>query len=258
MDPETIATAYYRALYSPAHEAAISEYLTDDYVEHQFTAGFTKSGLADYVRLRLKAYPHHEIIIHKRLHEGEFVFLLAEEKLGASVDIARAELFRFHGDKIAEHWGAHVLDEKNRKNPHGTFDGPLPNRTVDTARRVAPAFEALDLRGFGGQEIECFYETRTPDYIQHSPKGADGLDGLVNILGKMKAAGMKMTMAPKRILADGDFLMSHRLYDTSPPHPLANRINTFDLFRFNADGKAAEHWDVMEDVPSEELLAKVF
>jgi len=81
---------------------------------------------------------------------------------------------------------------------------------------------------------------------------------VVTILGKMKAAGMKMIMAPKRSLADGDFLMCHRLYDTIPPHPLANRINTFDLFRFNADGKAAEHWDVMEDVPSEERLAKVF
>jgi predicted SnoaL-like aldol condensation-catalyzing enzyme len=185
------------------------------------------------------------------------VFLFAEERLTGE-DVARAELFRFAGGRIAEHWGAHVIDEKHRKNANGTFDGPLPDRGVDTARRVAPVFEALDLRGFGAQEIECFYESRTPDYIQHSPKGADGLDGLVQILGKMKAAGMKMIMEPKRILADGDFLMSHRFYDTSPPHPLAHRINTFDLFRFNAAGKAAEHWDVMEDVPSDIALEKVF
>jgi predicted SnoaL-like aldol condensation-catalyzing enzyme len=30
------------------------------------------------------------------------------------------------------------------------------------------------------------------------------------------------------------------------------------MFRINADGKAVEHWDVMEDVPSDELLAKMY
>jgi predicted SnoaL-like aldol condensation-catalyzing enzyme len=48
------------------------------------------------------------------------------------------------------------------------------------------------------------------------------------------------------------------LYDSFPKHPLVNRINTFDLFRLNADGKAVEHWDVMEDVPTEDLLARIF
>ena len=58
-------------------------------------------------------------------------------------------------------------------------------------------------------------------------------------------------------ILDGDFVVSHRLYDTKPTHPLMNRIYTFDMFRLNADGKAVEHWDVMDDVPSEEMLAKM-
>ena len=74
----------------------------------------------------------------------------------------------------------------------------------------------------------------------------------------MKENGIKMTMQPKRILTDGDFIICHRLYDTEPKHPLVNRINTFDMFRINADGKAVEHWDVMEDVPSEDFLKKIF
>ena len=255
---EELITRYYKHLYSPNYQVAMYTYLADDYIEHQYTAGFSKAGLTDYIRGRLEQNPLHKIVIHKMLRDADYVFLLVEEKLEHNVDVARAELFRIEGDKIAEHWGSHVIDEKNRKNPNGTFDGPQPDRSVDYARNSVARFEALDLKGFDEQEIEGFYESRTPDYKQHSPKGADGLEGLVDILKKMKAAGMRMTMKPKRVLVDGDFIMCHRLYDSSPPHPLVNRINTFDLFRFNKDGKAVEHWDVMEDVPTEEMLAKIF
>jgi predicted SnoaL-like aldol condensation-catalyzing enzyme len=232
--------------------------LSDDYVEHQYTAGFTKAGLGRYINNRLTQNPHHRIIVHKVLSEDDFVFLLVEEKLENHVDVARAELFRVAGDKITEHWSAHVIDEKNRKNGNGTFDGPQANRNVNYARKHADRFQELDLRGFDQQEIACFYESRTPEYKQHSPKGGDGLEGLVTILRKMKENGQKMIMQPKRVIIDGDFIVCHRLYDSFPKHPLVNRINTFDLFRINADGKAVEHWDVMEDVPSEDMLAKIF
>lgn len=258
MDSKSFVQAYYKALYSPDCASAIKRYLSDDYVEHQYTAGFSKEGLRAYVEQRLAANPHHRVIIHHVIVDGDFVFMFVEEKLENGVDVARAELFRTTGGRIAEHWGAHVIDEKNRKNANGTFDGSRVNPAVDYARKHVARFEALDLRGFDGQEIEAFYESRTPEYRQHSPKGGDGRDGLVTILRKMKEAGTKMIMQPKRVIVEGDFIVSHRLYDTSPPHPLVNRINTFDVFRLDANGKAVEHWDVMEDVPSAGMLEKLF
>ena len=253
-----LVQAYYRSLYSRDFANAIAQYLADNYVEHQYTAAFSKIGLAHYVRDRLRQHAHHRIVIHKVIRDKDFVFLLVEEKLSRNVDVARAELFRVQGGKIAEHWGSQVVDEKNRKNANGTFDGPEPDRSVDYARRHVARFEALDLRGFDQQDVDCFYESRVPEYRQHSPKGGDGLEGLVTILRKMKQNGQKMLMQPKRALVDGDFIVCHRLYDSFPKHPLVNRINTFDLFRLNADGKAVEHWDVMEDVPSEAMLAQIF
>ena len=35
-------------------------------------------------------------------------------------------------------------------------------------------------------------------------------------------------------------------------------VDIFDIFRLNAESKTIEHWDVMEDVPSDELLAKMY
>jgi predicted SnoaL-like aldol condensation-catalyzing enzyme len=250
--------AYYRELYSARCEQAIVRYLAPNYIEHQFTAQFSREGLRDYVLGRLQLYPAHRIAIHHVLGEGDFIFLFVEEKLGGSLDVARAELFRLEGKLIVEHWGAQVIDEKNRKNPNGTFDGTQVNRQVDYARRQVQRFEALDLQGFNAQILDSFYESRVPEYRQHSPKGGDGRDGLVQILSQLKANGQKMTMSPKRVLVDGDFIVCHRLYDSDPPHPLINRINTFDMFRLNAEGKAVEHWDVMEDVPSADLLKRIF
>jgi predicted SnoaL-like aldol condensation-catalyzing enzyme len=253
-----LVEAFYKKLYSEAYVEVMAHTLSDHYVEHQYTADFTKTGLGRYVKNRLTQNPHHRIIVHKVLSEKDFVFLLVEEKLENNVDVARAELFRVVGDKITEHWSAHVIDEKQRKNGNGTFDGPQVNRDVNYARQHVARFLELDYRGFGQQEIECFYESRTREYKQHSPKGGDGLEGLVTILRKMKESGQKMIMQPKRAMVDGDFIVCHRLYDSFPKHPLVNRINTFDLFRINADGKAVEHWDVMEDVPTDDMLAKIF
>ena len=252
-----LARAYYTALYSPDHDAAIAKYLSDDYVEHQYTTGFTKAGLRDYVKGRLAQYPEHRVVIHHALSDGELAFLFVEEKLGGKVDYARAELFRIADGKIVEHWGSHVLDEKNRKNPNNTWDGPQVDRSTDYAKRFAAQFEAMDIRGFHDQELETFGQSRTPEYKQHSPKGGDGCAGLVDILQKAKDNGIKTSMTCYRTLTDGDFIVSHRLYDTKPTHPLMNRIYTFDMFRMNADGKAVEHWDVMDDVPDESMLAKM-
>ncbi len=242
---------YYTAIWSGAPVAP-------DVIEHQYTANFSPQGLAAYIAARRAAHSAHQIIIHHTLSEGDLVFLFVEEKLTQGVDFARAELFRLENGKIAEHWSAHVHDEKQRKNSNGTFDGPKVDRSQDYAQRFGADFEALDLRGFDGMELETFAQSRVPEYRQHSPKGGDGLTGLVDILGKAKAAGIKLSMQRHHTLRDGDFLMSHRLYQTTPPHPLMTCINTFDLFRLNAEGRAVEHWDVMEEVPDPELLAKIF
>jgi len=174
MDTRSLVQDYYRALYSPECAPAIARFLSDDYVEHQYTAGFTKAGLRAYVEKRLAENPNHRVNIHHVIHEGDFVFLFVEENLEKSVDVARAELFRIANGRIAEHWGGHVIDEKNRKNDNGTFDGARVNPDVDYARKYFARFEKLDVRGFDRQDLEAFLESRTPDYRQHSPKGGDG------------------------------------------------------------------------------------
>ena len=218
------------------------EHLSDDYVEHQYTAGFTRLGLLDYVHRRIEQSPNHRIVIHKVISECDFVFLLVEEKLNG-VDVARGELFRVSRGKIAEHWGSQVVDEKNRKNANRDVRRSPAEPQCRLREAIRRPFRSVGSAGFRPAGTRMFLrKPHSGEYRQHSPKGGDGLEGLVTILRKMKENGQKMIMQPKRVIVDGDFIVCHRLYDSFPKHPLVNRINTFDLFRLNVEGRAVEHW----------------
>lgn len=249
---------FYRRLYSADGPAAAAEFLSSDYIEHQAGTGFSRSGLLDYVRGRLSTYPAHRMIVHRNIAQGDLVFLHVEENLGQGETMARGELFRVADGRIAEHWSAHVLDKTPRKNPHGTFDGPDVDRSKDYAARNLARFDDLDRRGFGAFEFAAFHESRTPRYIQHSATGKDTVQGLVDVLVKLKELGIRMTIEVKRNLTEGDFIVTHRMYRTDPPFPEFKMINVFDLFRMTESGQADEHWDIMEEIGTEKDLARMF
>ena len=249
---------FHQALYSRDASRALDDHLSDDYVEHQASAGYSRGGLLAWVNVRRARYPARRATVHRAIAQGDFIFLHVEETLDPSLTVARGELYRLAGRRIAEHWSAHVVDKHPRCNPNGTFDGPDVDPTSQAAARAVDRFTELDRRGFGDFDLDAFRESRTPRYIQHSPTGADTVQGLVGVLVRLKGLGIRMTIDVKRNLVEGDFIVTHRLYRTHPPFPEFRMINVFDLFRFTETGQADEHWDIMEEIDSEADLPKIF
>ena len=256
--PRAVATAFFTELYAGDPAAAIAKFCSPDYVEHQATARFEASGLQAYIRQRRDNYPGHSFTIHRTIAQRDLVFLHVEERLSTTLVCARGELMRVSGDRVAEHWSAHVIDKAPRRNPHTSFDGPAVDAGTDVASRFADRFNDLDRRGFGEFELDAFACSRTARYIQHSATGADTVRGLVNVLMELRRLGIVMDLAIKRTICEGDFLVSHRLYRTRPPYPEFRLINVFDLFRMTEQGQADEHWDIMEEVADEADLPKLF
>ena len=79
-------------------------------------------------------------------------------------------------------------------------------------------------------------------YIQHNPLFPNGLDG---ILGYIKQAG-RIPCEVKRVAIDGDLAFVHVRYLEWAGQETAG----VDIFRFDADGKVVEHWDVLQPVPA--------
>ena len=75
-------------------------------------------------------------------------------------------------------------------------------------------------------------------YIQHNPLFPNGLDAIV---GYIKQAG-RIPCEVKRVAIDGDLAFVHVRYLDWGGQETAG----VDIFRFDADGKVVEHWDVLQ------------
>lgn len=81
------------------------------------------------------------------------------------------------------------------------------------------------------------------DYVQHNPLIPNGRDAIPPMVAALPA-DFRYEMG--MVVAQGDLVMAHGRYTGWGPKPLV----AVDIFRI-ADGKLAEHWDVMqEEVPA--------
>jgi predicted SnoaL-like aldol condensation-catalyzing enzyme len=78
-------------------------------------------------------------------------------------------------------------------------------------------------------------------YIQHNPQFPNGTDFIVGFLQQVK----KVPCEVKRMAIDGDLAFVHVRYLDWGGQETAG----VDIFRFDADGKIVEHWDVLQPVP---------
>lgn len=84
-----------------------------------------------------------------------------------------------------------------------------------------------------------------PDYIQHSPSAPNGTQALKNTAAMFAREYPDARWNIKRIISEGDFVLAHSNFVLTPGTP---GWAIFDIVRFQ-DGKIAEHWDVVQDVP---------
>ena len=81
-------------------------------------------------------------------------------------------------------------------------------------------------------------------YIQHNLAYGTGRDAFVGSVSYLASAPVKTTVNNIRAFEDGDKVFLQTVYNFAG----AGEQVAFDIFRFDADGKIAEHWDVMETI----------
>ena len=156
----------------------------------------------------------------RSFEDGEYVVLHSIVNFAGSGDQVALDVFRFEDDKIAEHWDN------------------VANKALvaDFVRDV--------LRGENPDKLPEYIAGE--DYIQHNVDIADGLTGLTTAFAAMAEQGVAMVYDKVfKVLGQGNFVLvlGDGEFGGKP-------VAFYDLFRV-ADGKIAEHWDIIEEIPAE-------
>jgi predicted SnoaL-like aldol condensation-catalyzing enzyme len=116
-----------------------------------------------------------------------------------------------------------------------------PKGEIMKRDRIQAAIDTVYARVFNQGESELLSDLVAGPYIQHNPLFPDGTDF---IAGYIKEVG-KVACEVKRVAIDGDLAFIHVRYLDWGGKETAG----VDIFRFDADGKIVEHWDVLQPVP---------
>jgi predicted SnoaL-like aldol condensation-catalyzing enzyme len=103
-------------------------------------------------------------------------------------------------------------------------------RNKKTVERLFEAFRAGDTEAFDDLIVE--------DYAQHNPQAGNGLQAVKDFFAPVGPVDVDV----HRVIAEGDLVVAHSHYKTFG-------MAGIDIWRFDADGKIIEHWDVLQTVP---------
>ena len=104
---------------------------------------------------------------------------------------------------------------------------------------VAEVYQQL----FGDKGISAIDKYMTEGYIQHNPALPDGKEALKQGASQWFKGAPKEKVDIQHLNAEGDFVYIHTKSKMGP-----KTVSIIDIFRIE-NGKIAEHWDVIQEVP---------
>jgi len=114
-----------------------------------------------------------------------------------------------------------------------------------TERNKLAAIAFYELMFNACQPAEALARYVGAGYTQHNPHVADGKLGFLDYFRRMQADYPGKHVRVVRAVAEDDLVVLHCHQTWPGDHDYAG----IDIFRFDADGKIVEHWDVLQVVP---------
>lgn len=270
-DTRTVALAFLQRCADGDMDGAYAHWAIPDYIQHNPEI---PDGVAGH-----RAF--FEEVVHKYGAVGNWAnvtdMLLVDGDMFASfhhvyrsaADPGRmfVDIWRVKDGRIIEHWDVIQPIPATQANHNGVACGiyedypsarrrqdgpgePACGRPDPSASR-AKSLEVVDAYTrelTDGDVREAIHRWLAPDYRQHSPGIADGVDGAIAYLEREHGRAAKQhpkALTCVRIIAEGDLVLMHRLVQyPGAARPSAN----IDIFRVT-DGRINEHWDVKQAVP---------
>lgn len=225
----------------------IKQYVAEDYIQHNPMAETGRAGLISFVNY-LKQQPKDaglSMKVVRSFEDGEFVVVHSDVQWNGRKAVI--DVFRVRGGKLVEHWDAIQDHPETTASGHSMTDGATEVTDLDKTE----ANKQL-VRKLMDEALVTGDYNKLPPYfdgdncIQHSPMIADGVQALVNTFALLDQMGAKFQMEKcVRVIGQGNFVLAQ-----SRGEPGGRNVVLYDLFRVE-NGKIAEIWDVLQEVPDE-------
>lgn len=241
MEKKQQVTALLKAIETGATEpvAAIN---ANKYIQHNL---MVEDGLAGFGKLLQQLPPNSARVNTVRVFEdGNFVFAHTEYNFfGPKTGF---DIFRFEDGKIVEHWDNLQTTAAPNPSGHIMIDGATTITDVDkTAANKTLVQSFVDDILVNGRMEKLAGYFNGDNYIQHNPLIPDQLSGLGKALEAWAKQGITMKYDTiHKVLGEGNFVLV-----VSEGHLGGKHSSFYDLFRVE-NGKIAEHWDTIEEIPS--------
>ena len=222
-----------------------------DYIQHN---PFIPTGLEPFIRMMPVLQENGTTAENIRMfQDGNFVFMHniwrnaspfgADEMV--SFDIIRLD----DNGKVAEHWDAMTPLVEETASGRTQTDGPTTASDLDKTeanKAIARAMVEDILMGKNPNKITDYISSE--QYDQHNPGIKDGLSGIVEAVQYLTSQdNMFKYTRIHQVLGEGNFVLT-----VSEGEWSGKKQVFYDLLRFE-NGKAVEHWDVIQPIPTEGL-----
>lgn len=219
--------------------------LDEGYIQHNLAYGTGRDAFVGSVEYLAAADASTTVNTIRSFADGDYVFLQTMYNFAGAGEQVAFDIFRFNeAGLIAEHWDNLASFAEPNPSGHTQIDGTIdiaePSRTAQN-RQLVCDFLFDVMQGNKPEKTPDYFDGDT--YIQHNTAIADGLSGLSDALAALAEQGIEMIYdRTHMVLAQGDFVLavSEGSYAGAP-------TSYYDLWRV-ANGKIAEHWDVMETI----------
>lgn len=222
-----------------------------DYIQHN---PFVPTGLEPFIQLLPVLKEHGMYAENVRMFEdGNYVFMhniwKNAKPFGADEMVAFDIIRIDENGKVAEHWDAMTVLVKETASGRTQTDGPTKVEDLDKTdanKALAVALIEDVLMGKNPNKITEYISTE--QYDQHNPQIKDGLSGIVEAVQYLTSQNnmFKYTKIHK-VLGEGNFVLTVSEGEWSGKSQVF-----YDLFRMK-EGKIVEHWDVIQEIPTEGL-----
>ncbi|WP_025717864.1 stalk domain-containing protein [Paenibacillus sp. 1-18] len=216
----------------------------DQYIQHNLSVPNGRDGLLLISQLK---GANAQVEIQRVLQDGNYVAVHYKESIAGKSSIV-FDIFRFDSNgKIVEHWDN--IQDSAPANPsgHTMIDGTTQitdRNQTETNKTLIRKFVDDVLVGKNRAALESYYNG--DQYIQHNPLFGDGVSNLKQAFSAAGSQGASFGYDQVHmVIGEGNFV----LVVSEIKSPNGSSAGVYDLFRVE-NGKVAEHWDVVQDVPA--------